>query len=181
MATSLVSKESASLADFLQLLRQRKALIALILALVVLTTLGVTAFLPNWYLATTKIKVEKPEGEVKLYQAQSTGYFDPIFLQDQFKIMQSEKILYPVIENLNLNAKLAVTVGSPVALSSAQSFHYLLDKMVRIELPRSSSVFEINVYAQNSDLAAAIANEIARVYADDRITLATSEQRDRKS
>ena len=145
MASSLVSKESASLADFLQLLRQRKALIALILALVVITTLVVTAFLPNWYLATTKIKVEKPEGEVKLYQAQSVSYFDPIFLQDQFKIMQSEKILYPVIENLGLNAKFAASLGSPTPLPSAISFRYLLDKMVRIELPRSSSVFEINV------------------------------------
>ncbi len=178
MASAVVSKESASLADFLQLLRQRWGLIVLILSLVLLTTLGVTAFLPNWYLATTKIKVEKPEGEVKLYQAQSSGYFDPIFLQDQFKIMQSEKILYPVIENLGLNAKLAPTVGSPVPLTTTQSFDYLQRKMLRIDLPRSSSVFEINVYAQNAELAAAIANEIGQVYADDRITEATSEQRE---
>src|SRR5476649_1634306 len=111
MASSLVSKESASLADFLQLLRQRWALIALILALVVTTTLVVTAFLPSWYLATVKIKVEKPEGEVKLYQAQSSGYFDPIFLQDQYKVMQSEQILDKVIENLDLNNKIAAMRG----------------------------------------------------------------------
>ena len=93
------TRDNASLADFLQILRLRKALIALILALlVVLTTVAVTAFLPRWYLATTKVRVEKPEGEVRLFQAQSTGGFDPYFLQDQFKIMQSEKILYPVIE-----------------------------------------------------------------------------------
>ena len=178
MASSFASKDSASLADFLQLLRLRKALIALILALVVIATLGVTAFLPNWYLATTKIRVEKPEGEVKLFQAQSTSSYDPYFLQDQFKIMQSEKILYPVIQNLGLNAKFGVLLGSSVPLTSAQSFQYLLDKMLRIESQRSSSLIEINVYAQDPALAAAIANDIARVYSDDRIALATSEQRE---
>ena len=73
MATSHASKDSASLADFFSVLRLRKALIALILALVVITTLAVTAFLPKWYRATTKIRVEKPEGAVQLYSAQGGG------------------------------------------------------------------------------------------------------------
>src|SRR5450759_5000476 len=107
MASSPASKDSASLADFLQLLRLRKALVALIVALVLVTTIVITAFSPRWYLATTKIRVEKPEGEVKLFQAQSSSYYDPYFLQDQFKIMQSETIVFPVIEHLGLNAKLA--------------------------------------------------------------------------
>ncbi len=178
MAHSPVSKDSATLADFLRLLRLRQALIFLILALVVLTTVVVTAFLPRWYLATTKIRVEKPEGEVRLFQAQSSGSYDPYFLQDQFKILQSEKILYPVIANLGLNTRLAATLGATGALPSAVTFHYLLDKMLRIESQRSSSLIEINVYAQDASLGAAIANEIARVYSDDRISLATSEQRE---
>ncbi|HVU24195.1 MAG TPA: polysaccharide biosynthesis tyrosine autokinase [Opitutus sp.] len=178
MASHSASKESASLADFLQLLRQRKALIALILTLVVVTTAAITAFLPRWYLATTKIRVEKPEGEVKLFQAQTSSSYDPYFLQDQFKIMQSEKILYPVIENLNLNARLAPLLGSTGTLSSDLTYRYLTAKMLRIESQRSSSLIEINVFAQEPALAAAIANEIARVYSDDRIALATSEQRE---
>lgn len=178
MATTPASKESASLADFLQLLRLRKALVALVLALVLVTTIVVTAFSPKWYLATTKIRVEKPEGEVKLFQAQSNSYYDPYFLQDQFKIMQSEKILYPVIANLNLNAKLASLLDATAPLPAAVTYRYLLDKMLRVESQRSSSLIEINVYAQDPALSAAIANEIARVYSDDRISLATSEQRE---
>jgi polysaccharide biosynthesis transport protein len=178
MASSIVSKESASLADFLRLLRQRWVLIALILALVVTTTLTVTAFLPSWYLSNLKIKVEKPEGEVKLYQAQSSSYFDPIFLQDQYKIMLSEKILDKVIENLDLNTKLAASLGSTTPLPRAITYRYLSDKMLNIELPRSSSVFEINVYAQDPRLAAAIAKEFASVYSEDRVDVATSEQRE---
>ena len=57
------SRESASLGDFVSLLRLRKALVFLVLALVVLTTGGVTALLPKWYLSTAKIRVEKPESD----------------------------------------------------------------------------------------------------------------------
>src|SRR3954468_23618909 len=176
MATAHASKDRASLADFLQILRLRKALIALILALVVITALVVTAFLPRWYLATTKVRVEKPEGEVKLFQAQSSNAYDPYFLQDQFKIMQSEKILYPVIDRLGLNARLAPLLGSTAALPSSITYRYLVEKMLRIESQRSSSLIDINIYAQDPQLAADIANEIARTYSADRIKLATSEQ-----
>jgi len=176
MANPPVGKEHATLADFLQILRLRKALIALILTLVVVTAAGVTAFLPRWYLATTKVRVEKPEGEVKLFQAQANNGFDPYFLQDQFKIMQSEKILYPVIDRLGLNARLAASVGATAALPSAVTYRYLVDKMLRVESQRSSSLIEINVFAQEPQLAADIANEIARTYNNDRLALATSDQ-----
>lgn len=172
------SRDTASLADFLQILRLRKALIALILALTVITAAAVTAFLPRWYLATTKVRVEKPEGEVKLFQAQSANHYDPYFLQDQFKIMQSEKILYPVIERLGLNARLAAELGAGAPLPPAITYRRLLDKMLRIESQRSSSLIEINVFAQDPQLAADIANEIARTYSSDRIALATADQRE---
>jgi capsular exopolysaccharide synthesis family protein len=178
MAPSPVSKDSATLADFLRLLRLRKALILLILSLVVITTLIVTAFLPRWYLATTKIRVEKPEGEVKLFQAQSSSSYDPYFLQDQFKILQSEKILYPVIVNLKLGTLLAPALDAPGPLPDSITYNYLLQKMLRVESQRSSSLIEINVFAEDPTLGAAIANEVARVYSEDRINLATSEQRE---
>ncbi|MGA2016579.1 MAG: polysaccharide biosynthesis tyrosine autokinase [Opitutaceae bacterium] len=179
MASSSGSKESASLADLFRVLRMRWVLIALVMGLVIATTLVVTALLPQWYLATAKVRVEKPEGEVKLFQAQSTSAYDPYFLQDQFRIMQDEKILYPVIEHLGLNTKLAAAMGAPGAtLTSDITYRFLVNKMLRVESQRSSSLIEINVYAQQPALAADIANEVARVYSDDRIALATSQQRE---
>src|SRR2546423_8045816 len=139
MATATASKESASLADFLQILRLRVWLIILIMSLVVITATVVTAFLPKWYLSTTKVKVEKPEGEVKLFQAQSSNGFDPYFLQDQFKIMQSEKIIFPVIERLGLNVRLAQSAfGTAGPVPSSLTYDYLVRKMLRIESQRSS-------------------------------------------
>ena len=175
---SASAHKSASLADLLRVLRARRSLIALILGLVVVTTLVWTLFLPRWYLATTKVRVEKPDSDVKLFQAQSSGAYDPYFLQDQVKIMQSEKILYPVIEHLDLNSRLAALVGAApgVTLSNDLAFAYLTVKMLRVEPQRSSSLIEINVYAQDATLAADIANEIAKVYSEDRISVATSQQ-----
>jgi polysaccharide biosynthesis transport protein len=178
MAPAHSGTDNASLADFLQTLRLRKALIALILALVLITVTAVTALSPKWYLSTTKIRVEKPEGEMKLFQAQSSNNFDPYFQLDQFKILQSEKILYPVIERLGLNAKLAPRLGATAALPPALTYTYMIKKMVRIEPQRGSSLIEINIYAQEPQLAADIANEIARTYSEDRIALATADQRE---
>ncbi len=69
-------------------------------------------------------------------------------------------------------------MGATTALPSAITYRYLVDKMLRIESQRSSSLIEINVFAQDPQLAADIANEIARTYSADRIALATSEQRE---
>ncbi len=85
-----------------------------------------------------------------------------------------------MIANLKLSTVLApgldATFGSlPDAITY---WNYLLQKMLRVESQRSSSLIEINVYAQDATLGAAIANEIARVYSDDRINLATSDQRE---
>ena len=178
MALPPDSKEGASFADFLHLLRLRQALIFLILALVVLTTVGVTAVLPRWFLSTTKIRVEKPEGEVKLFQAQSSPYYDPYYIQDQVDTIQSKQILNQVIDRLGLNAVLARALGASEAFPASVTFRILVEKMLRVESRRSSSIIDIDVYAQDPVLAARIANEIAQVYSEDRINFATAGQRE---
>jgi capsular exopolysaccharide synthesis family protein len=178
MASSPSVQDSATLGDFVRLLQLRRSLILLVLGLVFLTTAGVTVLLPKWYLATAKIRVEKPESEMKLFQNQSSSYYDPYFIQDQFEIIQSEKILYRVIEHLELNAVLARQLGSPQPLANAESYAYLLKTMLRVESRRATSLIELNVYSRDAALAATIANDIARVYSDDRVAFATAEQRE---
>lgn len=179
MASPSVSgTDAATLTDFVGLLRLRKSLVLLVLGLVVLTTAGVTALLPKWYLATAKIRVEKPESEVKLFENRSSAYYDPYFIQDQFEILQSEKILYRVIENLGLNDVLGRQLNDGQPLPSALTYQYLTRKMLQVESRRATSLIELNVYARDPKLAADIANEIARVYSADRVDLATSEQRE---
>ncbi len=172
------TKDSAPFADFLSILWTRKTLVFLITGLVVLTTLAITVMLPRWYLLTAEIRVEKPEGEVKLFQAQSNAYYDPYFIQDQLNTIQSDVILKPVIDHLGLNEVLGrqLNNGEPLRTNLTQAF--LLDKMLRVESRRSSSIIEIGVFAREPVLAARIANEIARVYSENRIAFATSGQRE---
>ena len=174
----LPGTSGATLGDFLGLLRQRRLLVFLVAGLVVLTAAGVTALLPKQYLATAKIRVEKPESEVKLFQNQSSAYYDPYFIQDQFEIIQSEKILYRVIDNLRLNDAVGRAVNDGQPLPTAVTYQYLVRRMLQVESRRSTSLIEINVFAREPRLAADIANEIARVYSADRVDLATSEQRE---
>src|SRR5579884_308925 len=72
----------------------------------------------------------------------------------------------------------ALVVVTAVAVTALLPRWWLATTMLRVESQRSSSIIEINVYARDARLAADIANEIAWVYADDRIALATSEQRE---
>lgn len=162
----------------MRILRVRRNLVVVLALIVIGTAAGVTAILPKWYLSTTQVRVEKPDGGMQLFQNQSSSYYDPVFLQDQFKIMQAPKILYPVIERLDLNRRIGTMLDSLEPLPVDITTNYLVRKMLKLESPRNSSLININVYAQNPQLAADIANEIARVYSEDRIAFATSEQRE---
>lgn len=177
MASPVGSKDSATLGDFVSLLRLRKGLVFLIVTIVLLTTVGVTALLPKWYLSTAKISVQKPESEVKLFQAQNNSYYDPYFMQDQFKIIQSEKIIYQVIDTLGLNETLGRQEDG-MKWESSRTYNYMLRKMLNVDPQRASSIIEINVFARNPAMAADIANAVARIYAEDRVTLAVSDQRE---
>jgi len=178
-ATSAPGPDSpASLNDFLGLLRLRQTLVWLVFGLVLLTTAGVTALLPKWYLATAVIRVEKPESEVKLFQSQTSSYYDPYFIQDQFRIIQSDKILYPVIANLDLTNVLGKQLNDGQPLPRDLVSRYIQDKMLRVEAPRASSIIELSVFSRDPALAATLANAIARFYAEDRVALATSDQRE---
>jgi succinoglycan biosynthesis transport protein ExoP len=171
-------QESATLGDFVGLLRLRLKLILLVLGLVVVTTACVTALLPKWFLATAKIRVEKPESEVKLFQSQTNTYYDPYFMQDQVKVIQSDVVLHPVIGHLDLTTVLGKQINDGRPLPRDLVVRYMLDKMVRVDSPRATSLIEIEVYARDAKLAADIANDMASVYAEGRINLATSDQRE---
>jgi hypothetical protein len=131
MATPHATKESASLADLFSALRLRRALIALILARFVGTTLANMADLPKWGRVTTKIRVEKPAGAVPRDSAHGGGAAAPYFLQDQFNTLQSEKILHPVIDHLNLGTRFAPWFGTAAALPKGLVFRHFVDQMLR--------------------------------------------------
>lgn len=94
---------------------------------------------------------------------------DPSFIHSQFQIMRSRDILDPVIAELDLTKKLAQNGES---LSEAGAYQILVSMLdLRKERSKSGSgpsyltqLIDIGVYANNPQLAADIANEVADAY-----------------
>ena len=90
-----------------RIIRIRKTVILAVFLLVVITATIVTFILPEAYSSRARIRVERDVTDVPgiAGQAQVGGYYDPYFIQTEFEVIQSEKILDPVIDRLNLNEK----------------------------------------------------------------------------
>jgi uncharacterized protein involved in exopolysaccharide biosynthesis len=86
--------------------------------------------------------------------------FDPYWLQTQFEVLQSKAILYRVITNLNLNKKWEKRL--PIR-------YRVLKNQLEVRQWRSTSLIEIRFSSADRHEAAAVANEIARVYVETKL------------
>src|SRR5208283_3462516 len=100
--TQPVAETRLHFLDYWRVIRNRKVIILLVFLLVVLTVFTITLFQPKMYVASARIKVEPEKPTVQLSEGHDVPTYDPYFLQTQYEILQSQKILYPVIERLNL-------------------------------------------------------------------------------
>src|SRR5208283_4177910 len=99
--TQPVAETRLHFLDYWRVIRTRKVILFLVFLLVVLTVFTITLFQPKIYMASARIKVEPERPTVGVTGApggENMPVYDPYFLQTQFEILQSQKILYPVIE-----------------------------------------------------------------------------------
>src|SRR5579863_7042722 len=91
--------------DYWRIIRIRKTVILAVFLLVVITATIVTFILPEAYSSKARIKVERDVTDVAGVDGTPSvrGVYDPYFIQTEFEVIQSEKILDKVIERLNLN------------------------------------------------------------------------------
>ncbi len=138
--------------------------------IVLLAVGGLLLVSPKTYQATVRIHVEKDAPDVgsSLWR-NSSAPFDPYWLQDQFETLQSYAILSQVITNLNLKKKWAAKFKEPGELSLSQTYH-LLQNQVEARQDGSNSLIAVTVGSDDRIEAADIANEIARVYRDYRLS-----------
>src|ERR1035437_3267324 len=80
--------------DYWRIIRIRKTIILAVFLLVVLTATLVTFILPKSYASTARIKIERDISDIQEMGGQPMfrGY-DPYFIQTEFELIQSEKIL----------------------------------------------------------------------------------------
>src|SRR6266436_213363 len=92
--------------DYWRIIRIRKTVILAVFLLVAITTTLVTFILPESFVSSVRIAVEKDSTDIPGIDPTSHAYaqvFDPYWIQTQFETIQSKSILHQVITNLNLN------------------------------------------------------------------------------
>src|SRR5271170_1147459 len=152
--------------DYWRVIRTRKVILFLVFLLVVLTVFTLTLFQPKIYTASARIKVEPERPTVQMNGGSEMPLYDPYFLQTQYEILQSQKILYPVIERLNLQQHW----GGDTKLPEDVAFRRLKGQL-GIRRYRDTSLIEVTVFDHEGALAAEIANTIADYYKDERLEI----------
>ncbi|MBI5383365.1 MAG: polysaccharide biosynthesis tyrosine autokinase [Verrucomicrobia bacterium] len=156
--------------DYWRIIRIRKTVILAVFLLVALTTTLVTFILPERYSSTVRIQVEKEAPDVAALTTQPMAgmMYDPYWIQTEFEKIGSKKVMYKVIEKLNLNREWAKKYKESGDLRTELTY-MILKSDLDIRQARNTSLIEISVRSEKPGEAALIANTIADVYRDVRI------------
>jgi polysaccharide biosynthesis transport protein len=149
--------------DYWRIIRIRKTVILAVFLLVVITATLVTFILPESFISTARIKIERDQSDIsELTGRNPMGPYDPYFIQTEFEVIQSELILTRVIEELDLNKEWGKKFGGD-QLKTSETIG-LLKSRIDLRPVRNTSLIEIRVYSEKPEEAAALANKVAEVY-----------------
>ena len=162
--------------DYWRVISSRKELILAVAFLVVLTGTVYTLLLPNIYASSSRILVSEDSPEINPFAVQQNymSTYNPYFLRTQFEILTSKPILNEVIYRLNLQSEW----GKNNEILTRDIALKILKNSISVFQQRDTSLIVINVKRDNPDEAADIANEIAQVYRESRLALASKSARE---
>ncbi len=164
------SESSLHFLDYWRVIRARKEVILAVMLLVVVTGTAFTLTLPKKYRADARISVREDVMDVDVFERQFQSGYNPFFLRTQYEIIQSRQILYQVINNLNLQQVWGEQLNEDGTPLTREEAYNILSSSIRVDQYRDTSLISIQVYRENPDEAARIANEIAAVYRDQRLS-----------
>lgn len=171
MATDPQSESRLHFLDYWRVIKSRKEIILAVVLLVVLTGIFYTLTMPKIYRANARISVREDMLDVPVFERQFGTPYNPFFLKTQYEIIQSRPILYQVIQNLDLQRKWAAKFGAEGGMLRREDAYAILSRMVRVTQFRDTSLIDIQVYSEDREEAARIANEIANVYREQRLSV----------
>ena len=155
--------------DYWRIIRIRKTVILAVFLLVVITATLVTFILPESFVSTTRIRVDRDVSDIAgLMPSQYPSGYDPYFIQTEFEVIQSELILSNVVQSLNLQVQWGKKFAGGERLKTQEAMGLLKGRM-DLRPVRNTSLIEIRVYSESADEAARIANAIAETYRDYRL------------
>lgn len=170
------SEVSLHFLDYWRVIRNRAAIIITVLLLTLMTGYVVTVYvMQKMYDAKAQVRVYKEKADIDVFDKRTDGPFDVVFFTGEISVIQSKKILNPVIEKLNLQKEWGTRLfsGSNLPMDKA---YLLLRNRVDIDYQRNSDILEIRVKSDVPAEAATVANAIVDVYSEMRRTEQLSKQ-----
>jgi len=159
--------------DYWRIIRIRKTVIISVFLLIAITATVVTFILPESYSSTARIEINPDSGDISSMggmPASSYLPYDAYFIQTEFEIMQSEKVLGRVIEALDLNDVWGKKLNGGVPLKTEDTMQLLKQRM-NLSPERNTKLIDITVYSDDKNDAAQLANGIAQAYQEYRLAL----------
>lgn len=157
--------------DYWRIIRIRKTVILAVFLLVVITATLVTFILPEAFSSTARIRVEREGSDIQeLGGMPVAASYDPYFIQTEFEVIRSQQILERVIEELNLNEEWGRRYAGGQTLKTTETIRFLL-RQINLKPVRNTSLIEIEVFSENPQEAADLANAIAQAYTAYRLDL----------
>jgi capsular exopolysaccharide synthesis family protein len=155
--------------DYWRIIRIRKTVILAVFLLVVITATLVTFILPQSFASTARIKVDRDISDIRgLTDTPYMSGYDPYFIQTEFEVIQSDRILSNVVQHLNLQEEWGKKYAGGERLKTPEAM-MLLRGRLDLRPVRNTSFIEIRVFSENAEEAARIANMIAETYREYRL------------
>ena len=160
--------------DLWRVIKNRWPTSITILVLVMGTGFVVTKLQPKIYESSAVLRVEKEAKDLQVFQASFEG-FDPVFFQTEFEMIQSKKVLYPVIEKLGIADRLCKEMELPEgSITDDQAFQIFRKSKLQVQPFRNTKLIEVVCQSTKPDEAALFANTIADSYEEVRRSEITS-------
>ncbi len=156
--------------DYWRVIRSRKEIVIAVAILVILSGVAYTFMQPQMYEAQSRIRVSQGSPDIDVFSSEYSSYYNAFFLKTQYEIILSKPILYKVVDNLSLSEKWGKELyDDPAAMSKKMAMTRLRNSLSVFQF-RDTSLIAITVRSQDPNEASIIANEMAAVYRDERIS-----------
>jgi capsular exopolysaccharide synthesis family protein len=159
------------LLDYWRVVRSRKEIVLAVALLVIITVTAWTMTLPRMFETEARITLKEDQADVDVFERSGGGFsYNPYFLRTQLEIITSRQILYKVVENLNLCKEWGKKFNedkSPINRGLAFS---ILSGSLHVTPLRDTSLISIVVRMEDGNEAALVANEVAKVYREHRLS-----------
>ena len=162
------SEASFHVNDLWRVIKNRWPTSVTIIVLVMGTGFVVTKLQPKIYESSAVLRVEKENKDLQVFSSSFEG-FDPVFFQTEFEMIQSKKVLYPVITKLGVANRLSKAMELPDgSINDDQAFMIFRKNYLEVRPFRNTKLIEVVCTSVKPEEAALYANTITDSYEEFR-------------